>query len=407
MDIEPLLKKLSLLAPQFGRAREDIEAMVSRGRSGDYKGVMQNARLVLETLLRAMVTSELKQTPGKAMLDELITKFRQQANAGVIPTNLLAHMGTVQAWGNLSSHDHAGGLADAGVKVGEDEVVASLNSMVAILTWYAGKYPAAPTMPGTSATPAPAAPVAVARPGPPASKGPLLAGVGAVVVVGGLGAAFALGAFGPRGAAEGAGGGRVDVAAVDPTAARARLDALFASTEDPVPPAACRAAADTVALAAASGSLAALEKLAEPRSAESWYLLAKARLDAQQPVGEALDKALACPGFAAALNLKGKVAIADKRTDDAVEAFRATLQQAPGFNKARLNLALVLLKQQKISDGIAELKALIQSQPKHADAHFFLAVALEGQGQKSEAATEFCEAWRLGKADAKSHCPTP
>ncbi|MBX7096630.1 MAG: tetratricopeptide repeat protein [Myxococcaceae bacterium] len=403
MDIEPLLKKLSLLAPQFGRAREDIEAMVSRGRSGDYKGVMQNARLVLETLLRAMVTSELKQTPGKAMLDELITKFRQQANAGVIPTNLLAHMGTVQAWGNLSSHDHAGGLADAGVKVGEDEVVASLNSMVAILTWYAGKYPASPTMPGTSATPAPAAAPAAA----PSSKGPLLAGLGAVVILGGVGAAFALGAFGSKTTSDGRGGGGVELAAVDPTAARARLDALFATGEDPAPPAACRATADTVALAGASGSLAALERLPEPRSSESWYLLAKARLDAQQPVGDALDKALACPGFAAALNLKGKVAIAEKRTDDAVEAFRATLQQAPGFNKARLNLALVLLKQQKITEGIAELRALIQSQPKHADAHFFLAVALEGQGQKQDAATEFCEAWRLGKADAKSHCPSP
>src|SRR5580765_2387494 len=103
MEIEPLLQKLEQLAPRFGRAHEDILAMAVRGRARDYKGVMQNARLVLETLLRAMVATELKQTPGKAMLDELITKFRQQANHGVVPTNVLAHMGTVQAWGNLSS----------------------------------------------------------------------------------------------------------------------------------------------------------------------------------------------------------------------------------------------------------------------------------------------------------------
>ena len=34
---------------------------------------------------------------GELKLDELVTKFRQQANAGIIPTNVLAHMGTVQA----------------------------------------------------------------------------------------------------------------------------------------------------------------------------------------------------------------------------------------------------------------------------------------------------------------------
>src|SRR5437879_4075010 len=108
-------------------------------------------------LLRAIVTNELKQTPGKAMLDELITKFRQQANAGLIPTNVLAHMGTVQAWGNLSSHDHAGSLADEGVKVTLDDAVTSLNSMVAILSWYAGKYAEKATpFAGTSAVAKPA-----------------------------------------------------------------------------------------------------------------------------------------------------------------------------------------------------------------------------------------------------------
>ena len=84
VDIEPLLKKMDELAPQFGRAQEDLKTLVSRGRAQDYKGVMQNARLVLEALLRSLVTEELKQTPGKAMLDELVTKFRQQANAGIM-----------------------------------------------------------------------------------------------------------------------------------------------------------------------------------------------------------------------------------------------------------------------------------------------------------------------------------
>ena len=139
VDLEPLLQKVEALAPRFGRARDDLQAMVIRAQANDYKGVMQNARLVLEALLRSLVTEDLKQTPGRAMLDELVTKFRQQANAGIVPTNILAHMGTVQAWGNLSAHDHAGSLGDSGVTVGPDEVVASLNSMVAILNWYAEK----------------------------------------------------------------------------------------------------------------------------------------------------------------------------------------------------------------------------------------------------------------------------
>src|SRR5436309_5664285 len=142
MEIDPLLQKIESLGPRMGRASDDLAALVSRGRTGDYKGVLQNSRLVLEMLLRSIVTTELKQTPGKAMLDELITKFRQQNNAGVVPTNVLAHMGTVQAWGNLSSHDHAGSLADESVKVGVDDAATALNSMVAILTWYSAKYPA-------------------------------------------------------------------------------------------------------------------------------------------------------------------------------------------------------------------------------------------------------------------------
>ncbi|MBL8914495.1 MAG: protein kinase [Archangium sp.] len=139
VDVEPLLRRLTELAPRFGRARPDLEAIVSRGRAQDYKGVMQNARLVLETLMRSLVADELKQAPGKAMLEELVSRFRQKANAGIVPPNILAHMGTVQAWGNLSTHDHAGSLDESGVRVGREEVMASLNSMVAILTWYAEK----------------------------------------------------------------------------------------------------------------------------------------------------------------------------------------------------------------------------------------------------------------------------
>jgi predicted Ser/Thr protein kinase len=152
VDLEPLLSKLAELAPRFGRARADLEAMVSRGRAGDYRGVMQNARLVLETLLRSLITDELKQTPGKAGLEELVARFRREPHAGVVPMNILAHMGTVQAWGNLSAHDHKGSLDESMVFVGKEEVLPSLNSMVSILGWYATRRGLTPPPPQVEPT---------------------------------------------------------------------------------------------------------------------------------------------------------------------------------------------------------------------------------------------------------------
>lgn len=171
VDIEPLLARITDYAPRFGRARDDLLAIASRGKAGDYRGVLQNARLVVETLLRVMVTEDLKQTPGKATLEELVAKFRQSANAGMIPRNILAHMGTVQAWGNLGSHDHSGALDDDSVRVGQEELVACLNSIVAILGWYAEKKGLVPA--GTS----------VSKPAPP-PRTPLIIGASVGVLAG-------------------------------------------------------------------------------------------------------------------------------------------------------------------------------------------------------------------------------
>lgn len=388
MEIEPLLARLEALAPSFGRAQHDIEAMVGRGRTGDYKGVMQNCRLVLEALLRALVADQLKQTPGKAMLDELITKFRQQANAGVIPTNVLAHMGTVQAWGNLSSHDHATKLSDDGVKVGKGEVMASLNSMVAILDWYAESFAKIPAKP-------PAQTVDL-RPhlNPPraqAKKPPLgLIAIG-VVVLGGAGAAF----LATRPAA-------VSAAAADPFVA---LDAVYAKWVEPVPPAPCRSPKEAPLLAGSPADLLALEALPQGRSAEAWYLIARAQFEQRKDALEAAKKAQACAGFAAALNLMGKIALREKRPDDALPNFQAALDAAPTFFNARYNLGMRLLTTPgRVMEGVAELKRLTAADPKFADAHYFLGMAYEGQGMGAEAKASFCAALANGREDARSRC---
>jgi len=404
MEIEPLLSKLEQLAPQFGRAREDIAAMAVRGRARDFKGVMQNARLVLETLLRAMVATELKQTPGKAMLDELITKFRQQANQGVVPTNVLAHMGTVQAWGNLSSHDHAAGLDAEAVKVGEDEVVASLNSMVAILGWYAGRYgstatPAAPLL----ATPAPGTAL-VARTEAPKSKSGMMigVGVGAVALIGGL--IF----FGF--------GHRQPAAAVSPPSF-AMLDPIYAKRGEPPPPASCRNPTEAEALAPVAEDWQALSLLALS-SAEADYLLARAIFERQ-----AADKASGaftiprdidprptnahatrCAGFAAAQSLAGKIAVSDGKLDEAEKRFQLALAAAPDFQNARFNLGAVYLKQGKKEQGVLELEHVLKAEPNRADAHLLLGIALEALGKPDEAKPHFCAADKLGETAAHERC---
>ncbi len=357
MEIEPLLTQIADLAPHFGRVTGDLLAIVSRGRSGDYKGVMQNTRLVLEAILRDLVTRELKQTPGKAMLDELITKFRQQANAGVVPTNILAHMGTVQAWGNLSSHDHAGSLSDAGVEVGPQEVAASLNSMAAILSWYAARTGVA--LDGTYVRPI-SAPVEVSSTAAPTeranptasrllteqvpiskSRAPMIVGVIASLALLIAGFWFASRPTSP---------GVVGDTAVDPYAA---LDAIYRARHEPSPPKACRRADEAAALAAAKDENALLAL----HGPEADYQLARLRYEAGTAVGPELDRALACSGFAAALALSGKAAVreaeAAAKASDATAAtallerasreLDAAIAAEPTFKNARFNRALVLL----------------------------------------------------------------
>jgi hypothetical protein len=382
VDIEPLLQQLAELAPRFGRAQGDLETMVTRGRSHDFKGVMQNARLVLEALLRSIITEELKQTPGKAMLDELVTRFRQQANAGIIPTNILAHMGTVQAWGNLSAHDHAGSLEDSGVKVGQDEVVASLNSMVAILSWYASKK-------GLVVRDVP--PVAKPLPAPTEAPSSLKSKVWV-----GIGLVFALVALlRPRHVEV-----ETPVVASVKVESFAALDAVYATRKEPVPPAACRRLEEASALAKSAVDAQALGLLEKP-SPEAAYLLARVTFDELKRTSPALDVALQCEGFAAAQHLAGLVAIAEGKLPEAQRRLEQARASAPTWLDNRAKLAGVLLQADQRDAAAKEIDGLVAAAPDYAPA-YLLRFSLEVlQDLKGKAMADLCKAMALGSAQAR------
>lgn len=389
VDIEPLLKKMADLAPHFGRARDDLETLVSRGRSQDYKGVMQNARLVLEAILRSLVTEELKQTPGKAMLDELVTKFRQQANAGIIPTNVLAHMSTVQAWGNLSAHDHAGSLGDSGVKVGLEEVVASLNSMVTILSWYAEKK-------GFGAAPSAPAPVSAAAPSPAAgSKAPLLAGGALLVLVLGAGAWFAFGGKTPV----------VNTPPPPPGDPFATLNTVYSTWKEPTPPAGCRRADDAAQLAKVATDPQALGLLENP-SPEASYLFARASKATLTTPSAALTNALSCPGFAGAQHLAGLVAVRENKLPEAQKFYEEARLLAPNWLENREDLAALLVKTEQHEAAWKEVDGLISASPDGAVPYLLRGLLKNAKDDKPGFAEDVCKAIRLGSGKAKTIAET-
>ncbi|MCY1076760.1 tetratricopeptide repeat protein [Archangium lansingense] len=419
-ELEPLLNRIEQLTPYFGRAQDDLLALATRGRNRDYKGVLQNARLVLEMLLRSLVTTELKQTPGKAMLDELIARFRQQAHAGLVPTHILAHMGTVQAWGNLSSHDHAGDLHDAGVKVDLQEAVTSLNSLVAILTWYKERYVQESAL--APVTEAPVTTVPVVRP-PGGRRMALVGGAALVALASGLGVLAYRSDTGPTSSAP---------------SLRDRVDALYATNAEPPPPADCQETdpqglvmllelgsklSDRVPekdrAREANAALPALRARGPHWGPEGWFYVARASLLAGNPDAEAMNKALLCTNFAAAENLAGRVGVATQNLQEAVVRLTRAAELDARFWKPRYNLGLIYLQLPRVDKAVLWLQRAAESAPQIAEIHFRLGEAYKaraaetsGQGQDAAADQElaraaFCRAKDLGHPDAAALCTTP
>jgi Flp pilus assembly protein TadD len=420
-ELEPLLKRIEQLTPYFGRAREDLTALTTRARNQDYKGVLQNARLVVEMILRSLAATELKHTPGKAMLDELISKFRQQAHSGVVPTNILAHMGTVQAWGNLSSHDHAGGLHEVGVKVGLDEAMTSLNSLVAILTWYKERYVQEPATPASTAVPAPAVPTSAPSKADSShnSRRLALAG-GALLVI----LVVVLGV--------------VSLRSAEKTAQlQKQLDTFSAENSEPPVPATCREQ-DSSALEAlvavaprlseripeksrpqeATAALEALRATGQQWRPEGAFYVAKASFLAGHPDAAAMSKALECKDFAAAENLAGKMAVLAEDWKESEAHYQRALELDAQFWKPHFNLGALYVQQKRAAEAVPLLERAVELAPEDPLVSVYLGYAYSGRAQAAEAAgkkeeasadreranTVWCRAGQLGSVMGELRC---
>lgn len=437
MDLESQLTRIVSLKRGFGRAESELDAVVLRARAGDYRGVLQGSRLVVEMLLRALVVDQLKQTAGKQMLEELLQKFQQSAHAGLVPTPVLTHMRTVQAWGNLGSHDHAASLSDEAVRVGREEALTSLNSLVSILSWYAERFGASPPKDPAPALVGSAAPAVTSKRKFTPTH---LFGALAVLLLGGGGGAFLL--------KERAASQRV-------AEARLALDALYAETKFQTPLRECQAStagelealgriAPAVLRDQAANVTAQLGALSTSPSLspEGWYLVALGNLQlatAPEQALQAAEKASGgCPSFAAAHALAGKAALTLERPRVADRHYAAAIAADPSLAAPHFNRGLIALRDQRTAEAREHLSRSLALEPKDAfalylrgkaalsvkdvdaavgdlekatalndrlaPAFFSLAEAYAEGGKTEAAARAFCRSAELGNKAAAARC---
>jgi hypothetical protein len=299
-------------------------------------------------------------------------------------------MSTVQAWGNLSAHDHAGSLGDSGVKVGLEEVVASLNSMVTILSWYAEKKGFGAAAAPQAAAPAPA-PLVASAPPPSGSKTPMIAGGALLVIVLAAGGYFAFGAKTPV----------VDTPPPPKSDPFATLDTVYSTWKEPAPPVGCRRADDAPQLAKVATDAQALGLLENP-SPEASYLLARASKATLSTPSAALSNALSCPGFAGAQHLAGLVAVRENKLPEAQKFYEEARLLAPNWLENREDLAALLVKTEQHEAAWKEVDGLISAAPDGALPYLLRGLLKNAKDDKAGFAADVCKAVKLGLGKAKT-----
>lgn len=415
LHLDELVTRLEGLAPAFGRAEKDILAICTRARSEDFRGVLQNTRLVVETLLRAIYAKN-KQTPGKQTLEQLLNKLQKD-----LPTNIQVHTRTIQAWGNVGAHDHSDDLFKAGVEFSRDEAVAALNSLLVILQWYGdthleeGSLPSPPA--GAASGPSKPAPVATTPARKSGGSGKAI-GIAAALVVVAIAGAVALNL---------SGGENVESPKDPPKKAdRSALDAAYGKAAQPLPPASCRTtdAALTGPIAEAMTLLAgghiggardedkkaqqALEPLVagHEKAPELWGALARARLWAGAGTAKALEATNRatelCPKWSEPHNLKGNLHVKEKDLAAARAAYLRAAKLDPSYVVPRYNLGLLELKDGAIAEAIAAFDVVIAQDPEYAPAYAARGRARLVSDKTAEAITDLEMAVRKNPKDGAS-----
>lgn len=406
-----ILDKLIALRPAFPRAGEDIDAVIARAQGGDYKGVLQACRLVLEVVLRDLIGRVLKESPGKRTVDQLVQRIsKQQGEPELMPMRVLAHVRTLQAWGNVGAHDHGGSLFEEPSSVGVEDAANSLNSLVAVLSWYREKH--LPDAPGAAPVEGPAPTPTSGEPAP-RSRGVKVTVTAILIAFGAaaLAVAVVLGR-GPSGRAQ---------------ALRQQLDATTRAAQEPLPPADCRAEDESLLelLAPAAASLeggspgsdrtqdrATLKRLTAAEgeasmAGEYWLLLAKARLFTgadNVEVRRAAENALArCDGLAAAKNILGTTYLKEGETAAARAAYEGATTLAPDYSAPRFNLALLDLQSGRVDQALETFDAFLTVQPDNVGARSARARARLSKGDAAGAREDLEVVLRANPEDAEAH----
>lgn len=431
VHLESLLARIEELRGRFGRASADLDAICSRARSSDFRGVLQNARVVVETLLRSIIHREKGQAPGKDTLEKLIPKLFQEGKQSILPTHIVVHIRTIQAWGNVGSHDQHADLFEEGLEVKQDEALAALNSLVAILGWYADKYLADGSTPSTpepaarlpsssrpsSAASAPAAPAPAPAPAAK-SKTPIIAGLGAVALLG-LGAAFALSGNGEK-------ADDPEVPKPPATAeARAALTRAYLEAHEYPPPKSCETT-DAAAVALFTRAtklldggrpgtkrpedmeaLKALSGAERSSSAEYWHLKARALHFTGADDGEvrrAADRAIElCKEFAPPYNLHGNLGLLADEIGFAKLSYQKAAELAPDYLSPVFNLGLIDLKAEKLDEAIAAFSNVLRRDPEYTIAYKTRAQAYLARGSLEEAVGDLKQLTKRRPDDAQAY----
>jgi Flp pilus assembly protein TadD len=114
----------------------------------------------------------------------------------------------------------------------------------------------------------------------------------------------------------------------------------------------------------------------------------------------AVDRA---PGSSAAWNLKGRIALADKDTDGAIDAFNRATQANPDNDYAWNNLGLVYSEVGRWNEAIVALEKATQAQRPEAYMFNNLGVAYEHENRLVEARSAYRQAAERGSEPARKN----